>query len=105
MSKINGFVSSACADPMVVSTVTMCVSSVSPGSGVFTISVSMESPLPLIPVPQQDRREVHQEDRSHQDEDGGRSDVLERWLRLLRVHVDQCRERGEAPLERFPDPA
>src|SRR6185437_9019478 len=100
MSKINGFVSSACADPAVVSTVTRWVSSVPLWSGVFTTSVSMESPLPLIPVPQEDRGQVHQEDRSHQDEDPGGSDVLELRLRLLRVREDQRRECGEAPEER-----
>src|SRR5687767_6631146 len=99
MSKISGFASFAAVDPALVSTLTTASSSVPAGSGVTT-SVSTSSPLPFIPVPQEDRGQIHHEDHDQQHHDRGRREGGPLIPRLPGPVVDDRRERRVFALER-----
>src|SRR5438132_14410177 len=84
------------------------VSGVDPGAAESTLAisvVSMVSPLSLIPVPHQNRAQVHDEDQHHEHEDRRGREVLELGLRLLDVREDQRRQGRKPLLERGEDAA
>src|ERR671924_637414 len=75
----------------------------SPATGVRVTSTSAPSPRPLVSVPQEDRRQVHDQDHRQEHHDRGSGEGGPLLTRLPRPREDQRWQRRVWPLQRLQE--